>query len=186
MSDPVSRFLSENDISDDDALRSLLTQLERDATSVRPMPSPALATLLARPSRPSAIGRHRGAITALLVVGTLGIGVTAAAASPDVRAAAQHVFQTVTGTVPPATKPAVDSGNHGMQTVKRAPTPKNPVFPTPSQVSDHPVPSDPPAKSSESSSGKNNVAPNPVSAHQPTPSNENIPVPGQASTALKP
>ncbi len=108
MSDEVDRLLAEADMSESEALRRALTQLQSDATSVRPIPSAELSELLVRRREPSRLRKHRGTLTALIVIGAVGTGVTAAAASPEVRAGAAQVFQIVTGAKPVVTNPAKD------------------------------------------------------------------------------
>jgi hypothetical protein len=101
MTDPIDRLLFEVRMSDDDELRQLLTEFREESTSVRPIPSAELAVLMGKARPRTAIRRHGGVVTALIVVGTLGVGATAAAASPEVRAAVQHAYQAVTHTLPP-------------------------------------------------------------------------------------
>jgi hypothetical protein len=90
MSELIESLLTETELGDDDALRELLCEMEREATSVRPMPSAALAELLRSPDahqpvrRPAIRGRG-AVITGAVVIGLLGLGAGAAAASPDVR-----------------------------------------------------------------------------------------------------
>lgn len=100
MTDPILEMLAEEGMSHDEELSSLLFAVRAEATRVRPMPSPAIAALM--PARPGGTVRraHRGrrrVLTGLIVLGSLGIGVGAAAASPDVRTATQHFAQTVLG-----------------------------------------------------------------------------------------
>jgi hypothetical protein len=169
MTDSIDQLLSEVEMHDDPQLRALLIEFQSVATSVRPMPSPALAVLLA-PERPSSVvRRHRGAITALIVVGTLGFGVTAAAASPEVRAAAQHILQTITGTVPPTTSSPVDGGGHGTSSSKPASTPSPATSDSPLKpaASAHPVPSDHPGNNSNNGAG----TPIPARTYEPIPGN---------------
>ncbi|HEY4153040.1 MAG TPA: hypothetical protein VGM38_06935 [Pseudolysinimonas sp.] len=109
MTDDVERLLTESGLNGDDQLRRALTQLQADSTSTRPTPSPELSELLTS-SRPVFVFRkHRGTLTALIVIGAVSGGVTAAAAaSPEVRASVQHVFEVVTGAHPDS--PATPTG----------------------------------------------------------------------------
>jgi hypothetical protein len=168
MTDSIDRLLSEVEMSDDPELRGLLIEMLRDATSVRPMPSPELAALFAPAQPRSFLPGRRGAITTLIVIGTLGVGVTAAAASPDVRAAAQHVFQAVTGAVHPETSGS-DSGTNGISGPMRAPTPSpaHSASPEDSEASDQPQPRD----HRNNRGGTGAATPNPPSSHEPTPGN---------------
>ena len=133
MTDAVDQLLFEHGMIEDAALRRALTQLERDATSLTPMPSPDLAALLAPTGRRS-IGRHqRILMTTLIVVGTLGVGATAAAAaSPEFRAATQHVFDSVTGIFPPSAPAPSDGGGH--ETPLATPTASPTASPTATDI----------------------------------------------------
>src|SRR4051812_43616736 len=97
MSELIDVLLAESELSDHAMLRDLLGELEREATAARPMPSAALSELMS-PRRTAPSHAHtrgarrpsfgRGAvITGVVVIGVLGLGVGAAAASPDVRSA---------------------------------------------------------------------------------------------------
>jgi hypothetical protein len=100
MSDAILELLAEEGMSDEAELRSLLNAMRSEATVIRPIPSQAVADLMttrpARTVRRAVVGRRR-VVTGLIVLGSLGVGVGAAAASPDVRTATQHVAQTVIG-----------------------------------------------------------------------------------------
>lgn len=138
MSDEIERLLSEVGMSDDEVLRTALVRLHDDATSQRPVPSAELSQLMVARRSPSLLRRHRGALTAVIVIGTLGAGVTAAAASPDVRSGVQHVFQIVTGTgrsstVPP-TSPSPSPTAH-RETTPPEPQPSS----TPAAPTGHPT-----------------------------------------------
>jgi hypothetical protein len=161
MSELIDVLLAESELPDDPALRQLLGELEREATSVRPMPSAALAALMSprgtaaghtatrRPRRPSFAGR--GAIIAgVTVIGVVGLGVGAAAASPDARSAIgagvsaiAHLFETAPATREPApTKAATPPPALG-STSEPTPTPTTTLTPTPD-----------PSESAGSNSGK--------------------------------
>ncbi len=159
MTDPIDQLLLEAGMSDDADLRGSLLEFQRSATSVHPMPSTEVAALM-EPTRPrTGLRRHSGLVTALVVIGTLGIGATAAAASPEVRAAAQQAFQTVTGTLPPGTTDPGNPGRHGGSGFSPAPSRSNSAFPHP-DASQHPGPSDHPGR------GATNAAtPNPSDSH---------------------
>lgn len=158
MTDPIDQLLLEAGMSDDAELRELLLEFQRTATSIHPMPSTEVAALM-RPSRPrTGLRRHSGVVTTLVVIGTLAIGATAAAASPEVRAAAQQAFQTITGALPPGTTVPGNPGHHGV-TGSPAPSGANSAFPHPG-ASQHPGPSDHPGR------GATNAAtPNPAGSH---------------------
>jgi len=92
MSDLIETLLTESELHDDVALSELLRKLERESTSVRPMPSPALAELMRSPDahravRRPAIRTRAAIITGAVVIGLVGLGAGAAAASPDARSA---------------------------------------------------------------------------------------------------
>ena len=93
MSDPIDELLTESELAHDAALRELLGEIAREATAVRPIPSAELSALMSPPSagarrvrRRSFAGR-RAVITGVVVIGALGLGATAAAASPEARSA---------------------------------------------------------------------------------------------------
>jgi len=98
MSDEILEMLAEEGMSDDAELSSLLKAMRSEATSIRPMPSRAVADLMSprrRPTARRAIAGRRRIVTGLIVLGSLGVGAGAAAASPDVRSATQQFAQTV-------------------------------------------------------------------------------------------
>jgi hypothetical protein len=102
MTDAILELLAEEGMSDEAELSSFLVVLRAEATSIHPMPSEAVAELMPlRPTRASrsALGGRRRIVTGLIVLGSLGVGVGAAAASPDIRSGAQHIAQTVIGTI---------------------------------------------------------------------------------------
>jgi hypothetical protein len=181
MVDPIDLLLVESDMGDDDELRGLLAELKRDATSVRPMPSAELAALMV-PARPrSAIRRHRGLVTAVIVIGTLGVGATAAAASPEVRAAAHQVFQAVTGVVLPGTNRPAPHGDTSAPASTPTPLRSHAEMP-------HPTATDHPGRGDHPGNGATNAAtPDPASSHDPgagraTPD----PTPGDPGNGHKP
>ena len=112
MSEFVDVLLAESELSDDMLLRELLGELERETTTVRPMPSATLSALMS-PKRPlSAHVSTRGArrrpsfaarsaiIASAAVIGVVALGAGAAAASPATRsaidagvAAIAHLFE---------------------------------------------------------------------------------------------
>jgi len=112
MSEFVDVLLAESELSDDMLLRELLGELERETTTVRPMPSATLSALMS-PKRPlSARVGTRGArrrpsfaarsaiIASAAVIGVVALGAGAAAASPATRsaidagvAAIAHLFE---------------------------------------------------------------------------------------------
>ena len=100
MADAILEMLAEEGMSSDAQLGSLLFVMRSEATSVRPMPSAAVAAFMpARRARArrGALAGHRRIVTGLIVLGSLGVGVGAAAASPDVQSATQHFAQAVLG-----------------------------------------------------------------------------------------
>ncbi len=141
MTDQIVQLLAEAGMSDDDDLLEELITMREDATAVRPIPSAELALLL-RGRRRSSLGR-RGVITALVVLGTLGGAGTAAAASPDVRAAVGHAVQSVVGAIVPGVSPAPDSPVAPRPTPNNAPSPEA-TAPGHSGASDHPNPTNHP------------------------------------------
>jgi hypothetical protein len=83
--DGLLALLEESGLPADDELTELLAELRSLGTDPAPVPGPELAALLLE-DRPRRRGLHRrGAVIGALVVLSLGSGVTAAAASPDVR-----------------------------------------------------------------------------------------------------
>lgn len=139
MTDAILELLAEEGMSDDAELRSLLSAMRSEATSIRPMPSQAVADLMsAHPEstarRPLA-GRRR-IVTGLIVVGSLAVGAGAAAASPDVRSATQHFAQTVIGVLGSGGAPASPiPASHQPAHVPRPSSTGAPTHPTPT---DHP------------------------------------------------
>jgi hypothetical protein len=97
MTDQIDQLLSQTGMADEAQVREFLGELQHASTSVRPLPSAELSALLVMSPRRSGAHRRRLAITALIVVGALGAGATAAAASPDVRAATGQAVQAVVG-----------------------------------------------------------------------------------------
>src|SRR4051812_6354113 len=170
MSELIDVLLAESELPDDAVLRDLLGELEREATAVRPMPSAALSELMsprrATPShahtrgarrRPSFAGRG-AVITGVVVIGVLGLGAGAAAASPEARSAIgagvaviAHLFD------PPATAantPRSVPGSAGDAT----PTPDGTESPDPTQSPEptqrpQPSPSATPSPSDDGSDG---------------------------------
>jgi len=118
MSDPIDLLLIESELEHDTVLHDLLAEIEHEATAARPMPSAELSALMSprpvaahRPRRHSFSGRS-AVITGVVVIGVLGLGATAAAASPEVRsaigagvAAIAHVFQPALDAPEPAPTP---------------------------------------------------------------------------------
>jgi len=139
MSDPILEMLAEEGMSHDAELSSLLFAVRAEATGVRPMPSPAVAALMSSRGGDAARRAHRGRrriLTGLIVLGSLGVGVGAAAASPDVRSATQQFAQTVLGAL----------GSGGAPTAPH-PAPHGPAWvPQPSSTgaADHPTATDHP------------------------------------------
>jgi hypothetical protein len=102
MTDAILELLAEEGMSDEAELSSFLLALRSEATNIHPMPSAAVAELMpVRPTRAlrRALGGRRRIVTGLIVLGSLGVGVGTAAASPDIRSGAQQIAQTVIGTI---------------------------------------------------------------------------------------
>jgi len=104
--DTLLALLEESEMTPDVELGVLLADLQALGAGPVPPPGPELAALLVPDGRGRRRLRRRGVVVGALVVLSLGTGVTAAAASPDVRdgaagviAAAVHVLQ------PPAAVP---------------------------------------------------------------------------------
>ncbi len=169
MRDPIEQLLTETDLADDEFLRDFLIELQHTGTSVRPMPSSELVALMT-PSQRRSRRRRAAVITAIIVVGTVGAGVTAAAASPEVRAATSQVFQSVVGTlfpglrggqVPPqpvspdvTSSPAPTSTAAGGENVTTHPSPTS-----------HPNSTNHPGASDHPGSGQSNAATNNADIH---------------------
>ncbi|HEU0205649.1 MAG TPA: hypothetical protein VFQ74_03020 [Pseudolysinimonas sp.] len=139
MSDPILELLDEEGMSGDAELRSILNAMRSEATSIRPIPSPAVANLMSpRPARTPrrALTGHRRIVTGLIVLGSLAVGAGAAAANPDVRSATQHFAQTVIGVLGSAGVPSSPMpASH-----RPAPLPR----PTSTGAPSHPTPTDHP------------------------------------------
>jgi hypothetical protein len=98
----VLGLLEEAGLGEDDVLGELLGELAALGDGPVPAPSPEVAALMAprgrrRGRRP---GHRRGTVIALLVVGSIGVGATAAAASDDVRRGAAQVASVALQAVP--------------------------------------------------------------------------------------
>jgi len=150
MTDVIEQLLVETDMADDILLRAFLVELEEAATAVRPLPSAELGALLVPAPRRSVGRRRRLIITTMIVVGTIGAGATAAAASPEIRDATGRAIQAVVGAlVPPASTipgPGSPSPSVPGNQPKPAKTAK-PGHPAPTDHpgnTDHPGPSDHP------------------------------------------
>ena len=170
MTDPIRDLLAEEGMSAEVELETFLIGLHDGAVGIAPIPSAAVAALMParRPRRSVLLGRRR-VVTGLIVLGSLGVGVGTAAASPDVRAATQHLVQSVIGSVEaPPTSPATEPHS--------GPTPGSSGS---AAAVDHPGRSDRPSDPAAGNSGRtpNAAVPTPsrgkqiVPAHpEPTPS----------------
>jgi hypothetical protein len=139
MSDQILELLAEEGMEHDAQLSALLSCVRVEATGVRPMPSAAVAALMpARPGRASRGARthRRRVLTGLIVLGSLGVGVGAAAASPDVRSAAQQFAQTVLGALGPGEAPTAP--NPAPRGPAEAPRPSSTGAPEHPTATDHP------------------------------------------------
>jgi hypothetical protein len=144
MSDPIEALLAETELDDDLVLRELLGEIEREATSVRPLPSAALREAMgAGQSRRGRVAGRTGVVIGVAVIGVLGLGVGAAAASPDARSAIGAGVAAIARLFHPApgaqTPPAPD--------VVTSP-PRDADSPSPSPSPDPPSPSATPSPSS--------------------------------------
>ena len=170
MTDPIKAFLLDSGIDDDPSLRSFLAQLEQEASSAAPMPSAAVSALMQPARQQSFVRRHRTAVTAIIVVGALGAGATAAAASPDVRTVAQQVIETVTNALPLGAPQ--DSNDQDTGSVDQTPGSTRPGKPTENGVPvrpttpDHPGPDDHPGNGAG-----NDPTPGPQNTSDSTPGN---------------
>jgi hypothetical protein len=148
MNDPILDMLAEEGMSDDAELRSLLNTMRSEATSIRPMPSPAVAELMS--ARPARVARrplvgHRRIVTGLIVLGSLAVGAGAAAASPDVRSATQHFAQTVIG--------VLGSGGVPASPIPASHQPVRPLQPSSTGAPTHPTPTDHPGSTNGQTGG---------------------------------
>ncbi len=139
MTDAILELLAEEGMSDEAELSSFLVALRSEATSIHPMPSAAVAELMPRRQRTprSALAGRRRIVTGLIVLGSLGVGVGTAAASPDIRSGAQHLAQTVIGTIGSVVGPSPHTPvTYGPSSVPEPSTPAgDPTHPT---ATDHP------------------------------------------------
>ena len=118
-------LLDEEGMRHDAKLRAFLTEWSSEATAVRPLPSPQVSALMRRRRRRG--GSHRtGVIIGLIVLGSVGAGAGAAAASPEVRQAAGQVMGGVIAALAPAApapvNPTTSSSGSGATTTP-SPTP---------------------------------------------------------------
>jgi eukaryotic-like serine/threonine-protein kinase len=98
--DALLALLEESEVTADEGLGASLADLQALGAGPAPTPGPELAALLVADGPGRRRLHRRGAVIGALVILSLGTGVTAAAASPDVRdgaigavAAAVHVLQ---------------------------------------------------------------------------------------------
>ena len=174
MTDPIEQLLSETDMVGDKVLHDFLSELQQTGTSVRPMPSPELAALMTPISQRSTLRRRGAIITALIVVGTVGVGVTAAAASPEVRAATTQVFQSVVGTILPGLGGVQTPHQINLRDATKAPAPsttRSPDATAHPSPTNHPGASNHPSPSNHPGSGQSNSASSNSSSGGSQPSN---------------
>ncbi len=102
LDDDLLALLAESGLDDEPELSELLADLRGLGAGPVPMPSAAVDALLAG-SAASRRSRHsrRGVIVGVLVLASLGTGVTAAAADPDLRAGAAGAVAAVVEVVHP-------------------------------------------------------------------------------------
>jgi hypothetical protein len=142
MSDLIDALLAESELQDDLVLRDLLGDIERDATAVRPMPSAELMGLMEprrvrsdRTMRRGPVAGRAVIITGIVVIGVLGLGAGAAAASPEARsvigagvAVIAHLFEPV----PAGKAPAPPGGSTHSAGIGGTPEPSVTATPSPS------------------------------------------------------
>lgn len=180
MTDPIRDLLAEEGMSNERELEEFLLGMRADAIGSRPVPSTAVAALMPdRPVRRVPSRGRRRIVTGLIVLGSLGAGVGAAAASPEVRSATQQVVQTVIGSVGSVVAPP-------SSTTRPHATP----MPTPSAsvtTADHPSPSDHPGKGigATEAPGKTGVLP-PPSQGKATPPAHPVPAPSDPGKSHRP
>ena len=143
MTDVIEQLLVETDMVDDSLLRAFLAELEEAATSVRPLPSAELGALLVPAPRRSVGRRRRVIITTMIVVGTIGAGATAAAASPEVRDATGRAIAAVVGALLPAAPAGPSPGS------TLAPSAPNKREPGKTSSPGHPGPTDHPGNTDD-------------------------------------
>lgn len=172
MSDPIERLLAETEMADDTRLRDYLVELHAVGTSVRPVPSPELDAMMTSPAKRSAAHRHRIIITTLVVVGTVGAGVTAAAASPEVRAATDGIIEAVVAVFVPETPETTEQDVGGAPGRSPSPDPGEAPTTTDSSPPDHPGAPDhsgrgdhPGAGGSNAGAGNSGSAPHSEESH---------------------
>jgi hypothetical protein len=145
MSESIDGLLTESGMQGDDHLRELLDELERDSIAVRPIPSAELAALLTRRPSPRRVPRSRTAvITGIVVVGVMGLGAGAAAASPSVRSVIGSAVGAIVDVVAPgADIPWLDSNDNAEKgPVTGAKTPEGDPDPATTPTASDPTPVD--------------------------------------------
>ena len=119
LDDSLLTLLAESDLDDETELGDLLADLKALGTGPAPMPSAAVNALLAGSGSFGSArrGRHsrRGLIVGVLVLASIGTGVTAAAADPDLRAGAAGAVAAVVEVVHP--HPAAAAPGHDAKAV---------------------------------------------------------------------
>jgi len=130
----IDQLLREAGKGDAPELKAALLELRCFAGGPPPVPSAALAALMA--SAPVSLdarrsGRHRRAIVALAIAASIGLGTAAvAAADPGLRQNVQETLATLVSTV--------THGNSGRPAPARTPGPATPQ--APAHTPDHPAP----------------------------------------------
>lgn len=173
MRDQIDDLLSESGESTDVRLRAALVELRETTTSVRPLPSPQLRALMRPSVERTFAGRHRAAVTAVIAVAAVVSGVTAAAASPELRAATTGVIQGVIGVLLDGTSTPADpdqtSGSDPL-TPSHGSAGNSSSHPTPTAqpvAADHATPTDHPSQTDHSGQTDH---PTPEASHSPGPS----------------
>ena len=142
--DAVDRLLSETRLDDDLQLAQALRELQSTADAEPPYPSAHVARLMSpRPlARVSRFTRRRSTIATALILGAvLAGGVSAAAASPMVRNAAQDAVAALTAAVRPAAAPKPTPTASPLPHDESARPASVPAIPAPASATPAPAPS---------------------------------------------
>lgn len=181
MTDPIRELLAEEGMSSERELEDVLLRMRAEATGVPPIPSAAVAALMPERTRRAPVWRRRPVVTGLIVLGSLGLGVGTAAASPEVRSAAQQVVQTVLGSI--GSIGSVVAPSTSAPEPHATPTPFS--TPTPSATtSDHPSATDHPGKGigATTAPGKTGQMPTPSQRKTPPAAPPTHPAPAPSAT----
>lgn len=142
--DAVDRLLSETRLDDDRQLAQALRELQSTADAEPPYPSAQVARLMSpRPlAHVSRFTRRRSTIATALILGAvLAGGVSAAAASPMVRNAAQDAVAALTAVVQPVAAPKPTPTASLQPHDESARPARVPAIPAPASATQGPAPS---------------------------------------------